>query len=250
MKYLDLLAEHGIDGAHPGGFALTKALLRRERIGPSTVVLDVGCGTGQTAAYLAGKYGCRVVAIDNNPKMLEKAKQRFLRNGLEIKAFQADAMFLPFLPNSFDLVMAESVTIFTMMSRSLKEYARVLKPTGVLIEIEMTAETPLVAEELKDMRKTYGINKVPTEEEWLELLKAAGFSDIHILRGKINPMQLLLGNRLGKDFSCHFHLLKRFHRKLGYRVYRCRKTVNRVDGESTRLHRSPASAARQTWQLL
>lgn len=245
MKYLDLLAEHGIDGAHPGGFALTKALLSRERIGPGAVVLDVGCGTGQTAAYLAAKYGCRVVAIDNNPKMLEKAKQRFQRHGVEIRLLRADAMSLPFFPHTFDLVMAESVTIFTAMSRSLKEYARVLKPTGVLLEVEMTAELPLTAEESEEVKKAYGIVKVPTEEEWLELLKAAGFSEIQILRGRINPVQLLLGNRLGKDFSPCFHLLRRHRRKLGYRVFRCRKKVNRADEESTRLHRIAAAPGDQ-----
>lgn len=223
MEYLDLLAEHGIEGAHPGGFALTRALLRREKIDHNTVVLDVGCGTGQTAAYLVKKYGCRVVAVDNNLKMLEKARQRFQKNGLEIRLCHADAMLLPFRPNSFDLVLAESVTIFTAINRSLKEYARVLKPTGTLIEIEMTAELPLTSEELKDVRTTYGIRQVPTQEEWAGMLRAAGFSNIQILRGRINPLQFPFCNNLGKDFSAHFHLIKRYHRKLGYRVYRCRE---------------------------
>lgn len=221
MEYLDLLAEHGIEGAHPGGFALTRALLRRERIDHNTVVLDVGCGTGQTAAYLAKKYGCRVVAVDNNSKMLEKARQRFQKNDLEIRLCHADAMLLPFRPNSFDLIMAESVTIFTAINRSLKEYARVLKPTGTLIEIEMTAELPLTSEELKDIKDTYGIRQVPTQEEWIEMLKAAGFLDIQILKGKINPLQVLFGYNLRDDFEAHFHLIKRYRRKLGYRVYRC-----------------------------
>ncbi len=222
MTYLELLAERGIDGAHPGGFALTRALLRREMIDANTTVLDVGCGTGQTSSYIAKKFKCRVVAVDNNPKMLEKAQQRFQKDSLKIGLVRADAMRLPFWPNSFDLVLAESVTIFTNISRTLREYSRVLKPGGILIDIEMTAEMPLTAEELKDVKSVYGIKQVPTQDEWTDMLKAAGFSSIQILKGRINPLELLFGNRLGKEFSAHFNLMKQYYRKLGYRVYRCK----------------------------
>lgn len=221
MAYLDLLAERGIDGAHPGGFALTRALLGREMIDSNTVVLDVGCGTGQTSSYIAKKYKCSVVAIDNNAKMLEKAQQRFQKDNLKIRLVRADAMCLPFWPNSFDIVLAESVTIFTNIIRTLREYFRVLKPSGTLIDVEMTAEMPLTVEEWKDVKSVYGIKQVPTQDEWTCMLKAAGFSNIQIFKGRMNPLELLFGNRLGEEFSAHFNLMKQYYRKLGYRVYRC-----------------------------
>ena len=77
--YHDLLAAFGIGGAHPGGFALTCEVLEREAIGKTSVVLDAGCGTGQTAAYLVKRFGCDVTAVDRHPLMLQKAANRFRR---------------------------------------------------------------------------------------------------------------------------------------------------------------------------
>ena len=44
-------------------------------IGPDSVVLDWGCGIGRMSKALIDKYGCRVVGVDLQPKMLEYAKQ-------------------------------------------------------------------------------------------------------------------------------------------------------------------------------
>ena len=70
--YLDFLSKFGVGGAHPGGIGLTKEIFKSERITPATRILDVGCGTGQSAAYLASKYGAIVTGIDINPVMVKK----------------------------------------------------------------------------------------------------------------------------------------------------------------------------------
>lgn len=75
-KYLDILSKLGIEGAHPGGINLTKEIFKRENINRKSYILDVGCGTGQTAAYLAYKYGAKVTGIDINPTMVAKARRR------------------------------------------------------------------------------------------------------------------------------------------------------------------------------
>ena len=63
--YIDLLSILGIGGAHPGGIKATDIMLGGESIGPETVILDAGCGTGQTSAYLSSRYGTKVLALDN-----------------------------------------------------------------------------------------------------------------------------------------------------------------------------------------
>ena len=90
LNYLNCLALIGIGGVHPGGLQLTKEILSREKINEKTIILDVGCGTGQTSAYMAEKYKCKIIGLDNNEMMLEKAKKRFqseifqLKPGLEV----------------------------------------------------------------------------------------------------------------------------------------------------------------------
>ena len=92
-------------------------------------VLEVGCGTGRTACYLA-RSGHRVTAVDLHRSMLEKAVRRAWRERLDIRFIQADVAALPFPDNHFDVAFVESVTIFTQWRSTLAEYRRVLRAGG------------------------------------------------------------------------------------------------------------------------
>jgi SAM-dependent methyltransferase len=59
-----LMAELGKTVIHPGGGRSTRELLEMAQIEPHHRVLDAGCGIGTTAAQIAERYGCRVVAVD------------------------------------------------------------------------------------------------------------------------------------------------------------------------------------------
>src|SRR6185437_15326187 len=111
--YLDLVAYFGIGGAHPGGFSLTQSILEDEKIQPFESVLDIGCGTGQTAAFLAQRFKCHVTAIDNHSIMIKKARERFGNDDSSVLVIEGDAQNLDLLDNSFDLIIAESVISFT-----------------------------------------------------------------------------------------------------------------------------------------
>ena len=67
-------------------------------------VLDVGCGTGDTAIFLAQK-GYSVMGIDYLPKAIELALARAKRAGVQITFRVFDAMKLDRLNQSFDTII-------------------------------------------------------------------------------------------------------------------------------------------------
>ncbi|PKG22546.1 class I SAM-dependent methyltransferase [Niallia nealsonii] len=179
-SYQDALAYFGVNGAHPGGLSLTKALLEREQISNATHLLDAGCGTGQTSAFIKKNYPCHVTSIDYHPTMVKRAMDRFQKEQLSIHLLQGSLENLPFPPNSFDIILVESVLIFTNNKKTLKELQRVLRPNGVLLALEMTAERVLSPLEQNNMCSVYGINQVLTEQEWVAAMKEAGFKSVEI----------------------------------------------------------------------
>ncbi|WKL04724.1 methyltransferase domain-containing protein [Paenibacillus amylolyticus] len=133
MDYHDMLARLGEGSAHPGGFLATLKLLESLSLPVDSHILEIGCGTGRTACYLA-KRGYQVTAIDLNRQMLDKAVRRARRERVDVRFVQADVASLPFPENHFDMVFVESVTIFTPWRSALTEYRRVLKPAGLLVD--------------------------------------------------------------------------------------------------------------------
>lgn len=67
--FFDFAAEVGLT-KHIGGVEATQALIQLCHIGKDSYVLDVGCGVGVTPCRIAKKYGCRVVSVDINPRMV------------------------------------------------------------------------------------------------------------------------------------------------------------------------------------
>lgn len=110
-------------------------LLDLAAILPDDVVLDVGCGTGQTtrdAARLA--YAGSAVGIDLSSRMLEVARTKAEREGVENVAFeQGDAQVYPFEPASFDVALSRTGSMFFGDSAAAHQnIARALRPGGRL----------------------------------------------------------------------------------------------------------------------
>jgi len=66
-------------------------------------VLDVGCGLGDNAAFLASR-GLNVTAVDSSPAAITQARQRFPDSGVQFAV--ADAADLGEFPASFDTVLS------------------------------------------------------------------------------------------------------------------------------------------------
>lgn len=175
MEYMDLLSRLGVASAHPGGFKATMRLLDRALPASGAHILEVGCGTGKSTCHLAGG-GYRVTALDLHPTMLEKAKARAEREGLTgIEWVQGSVHELPFADRTFDVVFAESVTVFTDAERSLGEYYRVLKPGGRLIDRELVLYEPMPEDVYAAIKDYFKMDKIMTVSEWMDVLRGIGF---------------------------------------------------------------------------
>jgi len=90
-------------------------LMERAAALPGERVLDVGCGTGQSAARLAARVGSdgAVLGVDVSAPMLARARMRASELSLVHLDFtEADAQLHGFDPGSFDLVFSRFGVMF------------------------------------------------------------------------------------------------------------------------------------------
>jgi arsenite methyltransferase len=181
-SFFDFAAQVGLT-KHIGGLAATDTLVQLCHIGRGSYVLDVGCGVGVTPCYLVKKYGCRVVGVDILEKMVERSRERAIReNVAELVEFRmADAQDLPFEDSLFDAVITESVTAFPQdKQRAVNEYARVTKPGGYVgLNESAWLKVPPPPEVVAWAAQDIGATVQPlTSAEWTGLLESAGLNEI------------------------------------------------------------------------
>jgi demethylmenaquinone methyltransferase/2-methoxy-6-polyprenyl-1,4-benzoquinol methylase len=112
-------------------------------VGPGMRLLDVGCGTGDLTLILARRAGPegRVVGLDLTPEMLEVAREKVRRAGLDerIELVEANALAMPFADATFDGVTAGfSLRNMADLDGALREIYRVLKPGGFFLSLDVS----------------------------------------------------------------------------------------------------------------
>jgi len=125
-----------IDAFHIRGREASEELGQKAELKPGTQTLDLGCGLGGSARFLASHYGCQVTGIDLTPEYVELAQALSNRVGLEgkIKFVQGSALDLPFENETFDAVWTEHAQMnIPDKNQFYSEMKRVLKPEGKFI---------------------------------------------------------------------------------------------------------------------
>jgi ubiquinone/menaquinone biosynthesis C-methylase UbiE len=120
-----------MDEFHIGGRQATVELAAQLGLAPEMRLLDIGCGIGGAARYVASAFGCHVTGIDLTPGFIVAAAALSRRVGLadRVDFRQASALALPFADGSFD----GAYTLHAAMNiadrpRLYAEARRVLKP--------------------------------------------------------------------------------------------------------------------------
>ena len=116
----------------------------RHGLKPGMTVLEVGPGNGTYTVGAARRVGAqgRLVTVDIEPKMIERARRRAEAEGLEnIEARVANVYDLPFEDGTFDVVyMIAVIGEIPEPQRAMHEFHRVLSPTGTLVFSELVLD--------------------------------------------------------------------------------------------------------------
>ena len=228
-SYLELLAELGIGGAHPGGINLTEEILKNENINGSWHVLDAGCGTGQTAAYISQTFQAKVTALDFNPTMVAKARHRMKINNLPVEIFEGSVEDIP-LPNDyFNFIISESVLSFVNKQKAVSEIYRILKSGGRFIAVEPTLNERLDDAQEQEIMQFYGLDSLLMETDWADLLKQTGFENIQIKHHTTieSEPDFHYSNEIDPSLydimRKHLDIITKYQETFSYRVYTCSK---------------------------
>jgi SAM-dependent methyltransferase len=131
--------------------------------------LEVGAGTGYFSLNLlrAGVVE-KATCTDISPGMVQVLAANAERLGLRVRAARADAEYLPFADESFDLVLGHAVLHhLPNLERAFREFHRVLAPGGLIV---FAGEPSRFGDRLAAIPKCGAVAVAPA---WRRFLRAA-----------------------------------------------------------------------------
>ena len=129
--------------------------------GKTLHILDVGTGTGFFACLLAAE-GHNTTGIDLTPNMIEHAKHMAAVLGLDARFQLMDAEEPDFEPESFDVLVTRNLTwTLPHIEKAYREWYRILKPGGILINFDADYCAALEDEDEHDLPANHAHKLVP-----------------------------------------------------------------------------------------
>ena len=174
------VAEFSLGCGNPTAFAALQ---------PGEVVLDIGSGGGLDALIAARQVGPRgkVIGVDMTPEMLERARRAADSAGfdnVEFRQGQADA--LPIETDSVDVIISNCVINLTPdKGQVFQEAWRVLRSGGRLEVSDVVTDIAFPPDMLTAGNTWSGcVTGALPEEEYVDLIQQAGFSQVQVHRSK------------------------------------------------------------------
>lgn len=163
---------------------LTRLMARAGRIEPGNHVLDVGCGTGAPACFLAAELDARVTGITTSAAGVTAARARASAQRLDglVSFVERDGMDNGFPDAAFDRVwVLESSHLMRHRDRLIAECARVLRPRGRLVLCDIILRRPMDLAEVRRLRvplallrDVFGDARMEPVSEYRRLARASG----------------------------------------------------------------------------
>lgn len=101
-------------------------------------VLEIGCGSGEGAKFLADHGAARVVGVDARSAKIEHARRRHTAANLSFR--HEDLAALEFRDHSFDAVFVPDGAALVKRPALLRELRRILMPSGVVVVVAPSAD--------------------------------------------------------------------------------------------------------------
>jgi MPBQ/MSBQ methyltransferase len=168
-----------VDQLHAGFLPATAYLLEQLELGPTSRLLDVGCGIGGPARVAASTYGCATVGVDLAPDFIRTGQALTDRIGLAatVEHHVGSGEALEFGDGSFDRAMIIHVGMNIPDKQAVfAEVHRVLRPGGLFGVYEQMrvgdGEPTYPLPWAEDERSSF----VESPETYGELLQRTGFT--------------------------------------------------------------------------
>jgi ubiquinone/menaquinone biosynthesis C-methylase UbiE len=205
---------YGEDLGQTGWMTATelRRFARLLKITSESRVLEVGCGSGGSALFLARTIGCSLTGIDINDSGIRNARRLASQNGLgkgtEFRKVDGSHT-LPFANNSFDAVFSNDVMCHIPDRRKvLREWLRVLRPAGSML-----------------------------------------FTDAMVITGLISNLEIATRSMIGKYFFLPAGENERLIRSAGFRTLKCEDLTSACTNTAMRWHDSRAKYSAQLSRL-
>lgn len=178
---VELLQHHDQD--HFGGLAATDALAHHAKINQSTHVLDLCCGLGGPARYLAYHHGCRVTGVDMNTDRLAGAVRLTERTKLQDRVLfhHANALQTGLADETFDVIVSQEAFCHIPDKKTLiAECVRLLKPGGRIVYTDILARNSMTNEIRSRLENEMVFSELSTLEQYCHLLEGKGCQVVEV----------------------------------------------------------------------
>jgi len=196
-----------------GGETTTSEFVTQLGLQPGMKVLDIGCGTGGSAFYMARKFQADVHGIDLSSNMVGIAEDYRATMEPEVKHrvqfYVEDATTMAYPENFYDVVYSRDTILHIEGKEDLfSKFLKTLKPGGKLMISDYCRGDQKHSQRFIDYVAQRGY-KLHTVKEYGGILEKVGFKNVVAadktgLMGKIMNMELDKFNKIKDTFITEF----------------------------------------------